>query len=74
VLYVHQLAVAEDVRRLGVGRVLMARAERAAEQAGCSEVRLDHRQVNEGAHRFYEALGYRTRQVSMTKPVPRTDG
>jgi hypothetical protein len=36
---------------------------------GCTEVRLDHRDFNEGAHRFYKALGYCTYSVSMAKRV-----
>src|SRR5450631_3553416 len=43
VLYVHQLAVAEHTRRLGVGRALMLVAESTASTLGCTEVRLDHR-------------------------------
>jgi len=69
VLYVHQLSVAEHVRRLGVGRSLMLVAEHMAPTLGCTEVRLDHRDFNEGAHRFYEAIGYRTYSVSMAKRV-----
>ena len=69
VLYVHQLAVAEHARRLGVGRSLMLVAESTAPTLACTEVRLEHRDFNEGAHRFYKALGYRTYSVSMAKRV-----
>jgi len=69
VLYVHQLAVAEHARRLGVGRSLMLVAENTAFTLGCTEVRLEHRDFNEGAHRFYRALGYRTYSVSMARRV-----
>ena len=69
VLYVHQLAVAEHARRLGVARSLMLVAENTAPKLGCTEVRLEHRDFNEGAHRFYEALGYRTYSVSMARRV-----
>jgi GNAT superfamily N-acetyltransferase len=75
-LYVHQLSVLEDARRAGVGRALMQVAEQEAARSGCHRLRLDHRPFNEGAHRFYEALGYRTHQVSMAKVVgePRANG
>jgi ribosomal protein S18 acetylase RimI-like enzyme len=69
VLYVHQLAVAEHARRLGVGRSLMLAAENTAPTLGCTEVRLDHRDFNEVAHRFYKALGYCTYSVSMARRV-----
>ena len=32
-------------------------------------VRLDHRDFNEGAHRFYKALGYCTYSVSMARRI-----
>lgn len=67
VLYVHQLAVADDARGRGVGRALLAAAEQAAPALGCTEVRLDHRAFNEGAHRFYASLGYTTHLVGMRK-------
>jgi GNAT superfamily N-acetyltransferase len=41
VLYVHQLAVAEHARRLGVGRALMLVAESTAPTLACTEVRLE---------------------------------
>jgi len=69
VLYVHQLAVAEHTRRSGVGRSLMRIAEITAPHLGCTEIRLEHRDFNQGAHCFYEALGYSTYSVSMAKRV-----
>ena len=44
-------------------------AESTAPTLGCTEVRLDHRDFNEGAHRFYKALGYCTYSVSMARRV-----
>jgi RimJ/RimL family protein N-acetyltransferase len=41
--------------------------EQAATQLGCDEVRLQHRAFNEQAHRFSEALGYRTDVVTMAR-------
>jgi ribosomal protein S18 acetylase RimI-like enzyme len=68
-LYVHQLAVAGHTRRLGLGRSLMLVAEITAPTLGCTQVRLDHRDFNEGAHRFYKALGYCMYSVSMAKRI-----
>jgi len=67
VLYVHQLAVVPDVRRTGVARALMNVVERECALLGASEVRLEHRKFNVGAHHFYEALGYETYSVRMRK-------
>jgi len=67
VLYVHQLAVAPEARRKGVARALMHVVEQECVALGASEVRLEHRSFNEGAHHFYAALGYETYSVSMRK-------
>ena len=53
-----ELAVAASARRLGVGRALMAEAEAVATELGLARVELDVRAWNEGAARFYAALGY----------------
>jgi ribosomal protein S18 acetylase RimI-like enzyme len=74
VFHVHQVSVAPDARRLGVASALMDVVEQEAVRAGCSRVRLDHRAFNDAAHRFYEAIGFRTSQVSMSRPVLRTPG
>jgi ribosomal protein S18 acetylase RimI-like enzyme len=68
-LYVHQIAVAVDLRRAGVGRALMAAVEQAAADHACDELRLQHRGFNDEAHRFYESFGYRTEVVTMARPV-----
>lgn len=53
------LAVSEAVRRQGIGRQLLAWIEDSAMTAGLFEVTLELRAGNEGARRFYAALGYR---------------
>ena len=57
-LMVDELAVAASARRLGVGRALMAEAEAVATELGLARIELDVRAWNEGAARFYAALGY----------------
>ena len=56
--WVNYLAVAPHARRSGVGRSLMAEAERVLEALGCPKVNLQIRATNLAAVRFYEALGY----------------
>jgi GNAT superfamily N-acetyltransferase len=65
------IVVAEAARRRGVGRLLMSAAERWAVSRGCVEVRLRSNVVREGAHRFYELLGYQRlkTQYTFTKRV-----
>ena len=52
------LVVDRNVRRLGVGRLLMRHAEDWARSRGHSVIRLSSSATRTAAHRFYEALGY----------------
>ncbi len=61
--WVNYLAVLPPARRSGVGRSLMAEAERVLEMLGCPKVNLQIRATNLAAVRFYEALGYSTDDV-----------
>ena len=55
---VNYLAVAPSARRAGLGRALMAEAERLLQEAGCPKINLQIRGTNHAAMGFYEALGY----------------
>jgi GNAT superfamily N-acetyltransferase len=55
-LFVEAVWVSDDLRGRGVGRALMAAAERHAGEAGCHAVWLDTFQARD----FYLALGYET--------------
>ncbi len=57
------LVVEEASRSLNIGRMLMARAEDWAREKGCSECGLRSNVIREGAHRFYENLGYRVNKT-----------
>jgi|SRR5690606_31302422 GNAT superfamily N-acetyltransferase len=52
------LAVADSVRRQGVGRRLLREAEQFARQAGAARIELTSAQHREDAHAFYRACGY----------------
>lgn len=52
------LIVTQSVRGSGVGRMLMAAAERWAKEHGCCKVILRSGQKRSGAHAFYERIGY----------------
>jgi GNAT superfamily N-acetyltransferase len=53
------LVVAAGVRRLGIGRELVAHAQRWARELGSRRLLVRTNVLREGAHDFYEALGFR---------------
>jgi ribosomal protein S18 acetylase RimI-like enzyme len=61
--YVDALAVAEDARRQGVARALLADAEAIARATGATGVALDTGLENAAARRLYEASGYEQRDI-----------
>jgi ribosomal protein S18 acetylase RimI-like enzyme len=52
------LAILSAMRRRGIGRALVATAEKDFTQRGIRRVALDTRLTREDAHKFYESLGY----------------
>jgi GNAT superfamily N-acetyltransferase len=56
---INGLIVDERVRSSGLGRRLMRRAEEWARGKGCGAVVVRSQVVREGAHVFYERLGYK---------------
>jgi ribosomal protein S18 acetylase RimI-like enzyme len=52
------LATLSTMRRRGIGRALMATAEKDFVQRGIRRVALNTRLAREDAHKFYESLGY----------------
>lgn len=55
---VQTIAVSPDVRRMGLGRVLMHALIRTARAAGVREVFLEVRADNDGAQELYRTLGF----------------
>lgn len=55
---VYSLAVSAAARGLGIGRRMMAKAEREARMRGCDRLRLEVRMDNIPAIRLYESLGF----------------
>lgn len=52
------LVTLSAARRRGIGRALIATAEKDFAQRGIRRVALDTRLTREDAHKFYESLGY----------------
>lgn len=61
--WINYLAVDPNLRRAGVGRLLMERAEEALTRLGCAKINLQIRSGNTVATEFYGRLGYREDDV-----------
>ena len=60
---INYLAVAPELRRQGLGRALMAEAERLLRQCGCPKINLQVRTSNETVIGFYRQLGFAVDEV-----------
>jgi diamine N-acetyltransferase len=67
---VHDLVVANDMRRQGIGRALMHAAERWAGERGADSVEIGVWEFNEHALSFYEELGYLTQFRKLRRALP----
>src|SRR4029077_5827536 len=52
------IAILSRMRRRGIGRALIATAEKDFAQRGITRIALNTRLAREDAHKFYESLGY----------------
>jgi GNAT superfamily N-acetyltransferase len=66
-----ELIVARGYRKKGVGTLLMERIEGYFRQSGCSVAGVDVFFPNKTAYRLYSKLGYRNRDIWMTKTLQR---
>ena len=67
------LVTSGALRRRGIGRALIATAEKDFAQKGIRRVALDTRLTREGAHKFYESLGYERNGWRFVKQLPVTN-
>lgn len=61
--WINYLAVAPDLRRQGLGRALLAEAERLLLAAGCPKINLQVRTGNTDVLAFYQRCGYAVDEV-----------
>jgi ribosomal protein S18 acetylase RimI-like enzyme len=64
------LVTSSAARRRGIGRALVATAEKDFAQRGVGRVALDTRLTREDAHKFYESLGYERNGWRFVKQLP----
>jgi ribosomal protein S18 acetylase RimI-like enzyme len=67
------LVTSSTARRRGIGRGLIASAEKVFAQKGISRIALNTRLTRESAHRFYESLGYKRNGLRFVKQLPVSD-
>lgn len=67
--FVSDLVVLEGLRGRGIGRALLAAAERHARACGAATLRLDVMIANAAARRLYENAGFSARRVEMAKAL-----
>jgi ribosomal protein S18 acetylase RimI-like enzyme len=61
--WINYLAVAPELRRQGLGRELMAEAERLLRQCGCPKINLQVRAANKDVIEFYRQVGFTVEDV-----------
>jgi len=68
---VTSLVVADGARGQGVGRALMAEAERILTARGCGLIEVTSNRTRTDAHAFYEKLGYVATSFRFAKTIKR---
>ena len=68
-LYIDDLCVDESCRRMGIARALYQHALEYGRTLGCQSLTLNVWCGNDGALRFYEAMGLRPRNILMEIPL-----
>jgi ribosomal protein S18 acetylase RimI-like enzyme len=63
------LVTLRTIRRHGIGRALIATAEKDFAQRGIRRIALNTRLAREDAHKFYESLGYERNGFRFTKDL-----
>jgi GNAT superfamily N-acetyltransferase len=67
--YVGDLVVAQEARRRGIGKLLLAECERRSRLAGRDELRISALARNSGARETYRAFGFDDLLVDMRKAL-----
>jgi GNAT superfamily N-acetyltransferase len=68
-LKIRGLVVKPGMRRQGIGREMMSRAQKWARSRGADEVQLNVYRYNDGAEAFYARLGFEPLSRRMVRPL-----
>lgn len=69
----HDIYVDERVRQRGIGEALLREVFRRAKEKGAPRVVLLTASQNEGAHRLFKRVGFRTTMLEMTRELDGTN-
>ena len=72
VMYIHQIAVAPEQRRSGVGSRLVERVEECASELRLQTLALDSWTFNTEAHEFFRKLGFTEYRLDMWKTIDKS--
>ena len=72
VMYIHQIAVAPEQRRSGVGSRLVQRVEECASELRLQTLALDSWMFNTEAHEFFRKLGFTEYRLDMWKTIDKS--
>ena len=67
--YISDVIVLEAARGKGIGKALLAEAEKFALEQGAHWLRIGVLGVNEGAHGLYQSLGFKPREIVLEKSL-----
>jgi len=65
--YISDVVVLEPARGKGIGKALLAEAEKFSLENGAQWLRIGVLGVNEGAHNLYRSLGFKPREIVLEK-------
>ena len=68
-LYIDQISVPEQYRKLGIGQLLLQHAEQLAAALGISELQLDHWSANTVAAHYFRKNGYAVYREQLSKTL-----
>lgn len=69
ILFVDDFCVDENIRGVGVGKLLFNEVENYAKKIGATSIDLNVWQFNEAAYSFYEKYGFKIKKFTMEKTL-----
>ncbi|MBB6217185.1 ribosomal protein S18 acetylase RimI-like enzyme [Anaerosolibacter carboniphilus] len=69
VMYIDQMVVSSAYRNIGVGRMLMEKVEEYAKDLEADRIELGSWMFNQGAHKFFEKLGFSKFKAAFWKSI-----